>query len=144
LSWEGHYNQLKNEKIRVPNLNFATDYLNRIKELMPDYDAIFIDSDIRVRTLLETENIPFYTIYPGNTESLKNEYTGRFCQKLIDSPLNLNDSIIKIARFRCKWNKQVPTIEAEPHGTLYKIMNGEYITSKLLNKIIEKGDYYDR
>jgi hypothetical protein len=23
-------------------------------------------------------------------------------------------------------------------------MNGEYITSKLLNKIIEKGDYYDR
>lgn len=126
MSVESHLNKFKNELIRVNNPDFPDNFIQYIKKNIGKVDVIFVDSDIRIRRLLDETKIKFITIYPYN--DCLQEWIGRMylCGQ--------HDLIIK-NRIN-DWHYKMK----EPLGDdIFRLSYGEYINEKIIEKCFTLG-----
>ena len=121
-----------NEIITVKNPNFIEDYMHAIKKAAEENDVVFVSSHKKVRQALQDNNLSYYTIYPENKESVKNEWLGRMYSRGSDEVFMKFQS--------SNWDEFTSNIDNEPHGKqIIRLSNGEYISEKLLEKLIFLG-----
>ncbi len=85
-------------RTKIKNPNFPTNYIDHIKENLGKYDIIFISSHEDVRREVAKAGIEYTVVYP--TESLKNEYIGRYYNRG-----NSDDFIKTLDHFFDEWIK---------------------------------------
>lgn len=125
---EAHLKQFKQQIINLDNPDFPNNYINYIKENIGKVDVIIVDSDIKVRQLLNEAKIKFVTVYPWS--SCLQEWIGR---------MYLCDYSDFIIRNRINgWHHEMKY--KEPLGDkLIKLSHGEYINEKLIEKCFSLG-----
>lgn len=64
---EVYLKQFKQQIIYLDNPDFPNNYINYIKENIGKVDVIIVDSDIKVRQLLNEAKIKFVTVYPWSS-----------------------------------------------------------------------------
>lgn len=75
LDGDSYIDKIKDEIIKVRNLNFPNNYIKHIKENIGKYDCIFVSSHASVREALDKEGVDFTIVYPE--QSCKAEWVGR-------------------------------------------------------------------
>lgn len=125
---EVYLKQFKQQIIYLDNPDFSNNYINYIKENIGKVDVIIVDSDIKVRQLLNEAKIKFVTVYPWS--SCLQEWIGR---------MYLCDYSDFIIRNRINgWHHEMKY--KEPLGDkLIKLSHGEYINEKLIEKCFSLG-----
>lgn len=100
--------------------NFPSNYIQHIKENIPNYDLIFISSHKEVRDLLEIEGIDFDLFYPDKER--KNEF--------IENYVTRHSKMDFIRKVDNNWNDWINSIELDDssHCHTHCLKNkGEFI-----------------
>lgn len=127
MSWEGYYNQIKNDLIKTRNPEFPNNYIQHIKENIGKVDFIFVSTHKQVLKAMEEAGIEFIIVYPERR--LMHEYIGRcYCRPNNGFPI---DILIQ------NWDNWMNDMEEfSEHHAYFKLSYGKHI-SDYLDSIIK-------
>ena len=107
------------------NPQFPNNYIQHIKQIMPDFSLIFVSSHELVRKGLVQEKIPFLLVYPKI--ELKTEYIRRIRER------GNTEQFVKI--ISDNWNNWIHQLQYQKRCFHIELQSNEYIS------IIE--EYYE-
>ena len=88
MSWEGYYNQIKNDLIKTRNPKFPSNYIQHIKENIGKVDFIFVSTHKQVLKAMEEAGIPMVsaevTMIPQNYVELTDETAVKNLNRILD------------------------------------------------------------
>lgn len=129
---DDYVEMVKNELITVMNPGFPANYFNHVKNLIGEFDYIFLSStDKNVFDFLNSENIPYNLVFPK--PYLKYEWVGRYFSKTRDSHLT--------EEFMLRWDEFLNQFLNETLKHKYIMLGpSEYLSEYLFYKSRGKAD----
>ena len=112
------------DSTEVRNPDFPNNYIEAINDNANKYDIILVPSSITVRFALSTNNIPYYLVYPDNSQACYNEWKRR---------AELKGSHYGVSfLFDSLWKRSLVSCRDDKNAVLHiKLDHDSYLSSQL-------------